>query len=492
MIFEVMNFENTEILVIGDVMLDQYWFGGTSRISPEAPVPVVQMESLDERPGGAANAALGVMALGAKPTLLGIIGNDATGIRLEQLLTDKLVRTHFFKENSHQTITKVRVLSRNQQMIRLDTEKKFPAEISEQLKTDFLKLLEGKQAVILSDYGKGTLADPAWFIATARARNIPVIVDPKSSNFSVYRGANVIKPNLKEFEAVVGSCRHIDTMVAKALDFLKTHDIDNLIISRSEQGLSVITKEGQITHIAAKAREVHDVTGAGDTVVAVLATALASGMDLVKAATLGNIAGGIAVGKLGTAPVSIQEIQTVLGLAQPLTLGVMSEEALLPAIRLSKAKGERIVFTNGCFDILHSGHVLYLEQAKQLGDRVIVAVNDDASVTRLKGATRPINSLEDRMVVLAGLKSVDWVVSFSEATPDKIIELIAPHVLVKGGDYNNIEELPGARFVLSQGGTVQLLGLKEGCSTTNVIKNIVTQREEAATSNQSTMEVSER
>lgn len=474
---ESMNFEKTEILIIGDVMLDQYWFGGTSRISPEAPVPVVQVETLDERPGGAANVALGVAALGAISTLIGVIGDDSAGTQLNQLLVNQSVRAHLYKTNTHNTITKIRVLSRNQQMIRIDTEKKFPVEFSEHLKEEFLKHLTGKHAVILSDYGKGTLADPAWFIAVARARNIPVIVDPKSTDFKIYQGAHVIKPNLKEFEAVVGCCRQIDTMVEKALNFLKTHHIDTLVISRSEQGLSVITQEGSVTHIAAEAREVHDVTGAGDTVVAVIATTLASGVDIIKAATLGNIAGGIAVGKLGTTPVSIREIQTVLRNFKSIPLGVMQEEELLSAVRLSKAKGEQIVFTNGCFDILHSGHVLYLEQARQLGDRVIVAVNDNASVTRLKGPTRPINSLEDRMAVLAGLKSVDWIVSFSEDTPDRIIEAIQPHILVKGGDYKIIDELPGAKFVLSQGGQVQLLSLKEGCSTTKVIENIVAQTE---------------
>lgn len=305
-----------------------------------------------------------------------------------------------------------------------------------------------------------------------------MIVDPKSKDFSIYHKATVIKPNLKEFEAIVGPCNTDEMLVNKALCFLKDHDIDSLVISRSEKGLSVISKTGNVTHIPAEARAVHDVTGAGDTVVAVLATALASGMDLVEAAMLGNVAAGIAVGKLGAATVSAQEIQASLNkgkIEQNLPIGVMNEDSLLAVIRLSKAKGERIVFTNGCFDILHSGHVMYLEQAKRLGDRVIVGVNDDASVARLKGPKRPVNSLADRMAVLAGLRSVDWVLSFSEDTPERIIQKIAPHILVKGGDYNDIEAIPGAKFVLSQGGQVQLLGLKEGCSTTNVIKTIAEQ-----------------
>lgn len=473
-----MNFEKTKILIVGDVMLDQYWFGGTSRISPEAPVPVVLVDHMDERPGGAANVALGVQALGAYPTLLGIVGADATAIRLKQLLENCLLECQLQHFGDCNTITKLRILSRNQQMIRLDTEKHFPKEVGEALKTHYLTLLEGKDAVIISDYGKGTLSDPAWLIQIARQRNIPVIVDPKARDFSVYRKANVIKPNLKEFEAVVGPCTSDEMLVSKAFRFLEEYDIDSLVISRSEKGLSVITKTGSVTHIAAEARDVHDVTGAGDTVVAVLATALAAGLDLVTAATLGNVAAGIAVGKLGAATVSVPEIHASLGKSEKsLPVGVMSEDDLLAAIRISKARGERIVFTNGCFDILHSGHVMYLEQAKRLGDRVIVAVNEDASVSRLKGPTRPVNGVSDRMAVLAGLRSVDWVVPFSEDTPERIIQRIAPHILVKGGDYSDIEALPGARFVLSQGGKVQLLGLKDGCSTTNVIKAISEQIE---------------
>lgn len=476
--FQTMNFEKTKILIIGDVMLDQYWFGGTSRISPEAPVPVVLVDHMDERPGGAANVALGVQALGALPTLLGVVGVDAAAIRLKQLLEDCLLQCQLQHFTECSTITKLRILSRNQQMIRLDTEKKFPKEVGEALKKHYLELLQDKDAVIISDYGKGSLSDPAWLIQAARVKNIPVIVDPKARDFSVYRQANIIKPNLKEFEAVVGPCPSDEILVNKASRFLEEYEIDSLVISRSEKGLSVITRAGAVTHIAADARDVHDVTGAGDTVVAVLATAIASGMDLIQAATLGNIAAGIAVGKLGAATVSVQEMKASLGKnEQHLPLGIMSEEDLIAAIRLSKARGERIVFTNGCFDILHAGHVMYLEQAKRLGDRVIVAVNEDASISRLKGPTRPVNSLNDRMAVLAGLRSVDWVLSFSEDTPERIIQRISPHILVKGGDYQDIDALPGARFVLSQGGKVQCLGLKEGCSTTNLIRAITSQVE---------------
>lgn len=470
--YKSFNFKNARVLIMGDVMLDQYWHGGTARISPEAPVPVVHVHHLDERPGGAANVALGIAALGADPYLLGIIGEDEAGFALEKLLSKYAVRHQLSKVPLYPTITKLRIMSRNQQMIRLDKEKMFAGILNESLSAHYTQALETVNVVILSDYGKGTLYNSRELIKRAKDKNVSVIVDPKSSDFSIYQGATVITPNLKEFEAVVGPCATIDVLVEKALRLLSQYQIGALVITRSEQGISVITKDGQATHIPAVARAVHDVTGAGDTVIAVIAVALASGMDLVKAAWLANIAAGIVVGKIGADTVSLEELELSLGKAQTLSLGVMDEETLLAAIRTSKANGERIVFTNGCFDILHAGHVLYLEQAKQLGDRVVVAVNSNESVSRLKGPERPINTLEDRMAVLAGLKAVDWVIPFTEDTPERLIRRISPQVLVKGGDYHDIQAIPGAQYVLSQGGEVQLLGLKEGLSTTKIIKTI--------------------
>lgn len=467
-----MNFEHAELLIVGDVMLDQYWFGGTSRISPEAPVPVVQVGRINELPGGAANVALNIAALGAKPLLMGLTGEDDVALRLEKLLDEQKVQFHLSRVLSHPTITKLRVLSRNQQMIRLDTEKKFPSDASKNLFDSYKNALDKVKVIVLSDYGKGTLSESRWFIETAKSKNVKVVVDPKSLDFSIYQGADVLTPNLKEFEGVVGKCDNIDILVREGQKILAQFDIGALVITRSEHGLSVITPNSA-THLPAFAREVHDVTGAGDTVIAVLATALAAGMELVNAAHLGNIAAGIAVGKLGAATVSVPEIQAILGQEQSIPTGIMTEENLLAAIKLCRARGEKIVFTNGCFDILHAGHVLYLEQAKRLGDRVVVALNDDASVARLKGASRPINALPDRMSVLAGLRSVDWVVSFSEDTPLRIIQNILPDILVKGGDYKNPETLPGAEFVLNQGGKVQLLSLKENCSTTKIIDSIM-------------------
>jgi D-beta-D-heptose 7-phosphate kinase/D-beta-D-heptose 1-phosphate adenosyltransferase len=471
--FKTLNFEQAKILIIGDVMLDQYWHGDTSRISPESPVPVVHVHRVVERPGGAANVALGVAALGADATLLGLVGKDAAANALSNVLTTAGVKHLLEALPDHATITKLRVLSRHQQMIRLDTERPFSEPSAKTaLQEKYIRALEDVDLVILSDYGKGTLSDSATLIEKAREKNITVIVDPKSSDYSVYRGASVITPNLKEFEAVVGQCPTVDILVEKAQGLLLAYQIEALVVTRAEHGLSIIFANGEATHIPAIVREVHDVTGAGDTVIAVLGTALASGMDLVSAAALGNIAAGIAVGKLGAVTVSVSELEIALGKKEDLPLGVMSEDALLTALEISKTKGERIVFTNGCFDILHAGHVMYLEQASRLGDRVIVAVNDDASVSRLKGSNRPINTVEARMNVLAGLRSVDWVIPFTEDTPERIIRQLSPDVLVKGGDYKDIMALPGASFVLSQGGQVKILGLKPGVSTTRVIETI--------------------
>jgi D-beta-D-heptose 7-phosphate kinase/D-beta-D-heptose 1-phosphate adenosyltransferase len=470
--FHNLNFNNIRVLIVGDIMLDRYWHGGTSRISPEAPVPVVEVLRVDERPGGAANVAIGVKALGASPHLLGFMGVDDAALTLAKILMDNGI-SHDIESFAHlSTITKLRILSRNQQMIRLDMEKPFTIFDDSQLLLRFEAALKNTDVVILSDYGKGTLSHSELLISKARSKDIPVIVDPKSPDFSVYRGASVIKPNWKEFEAVVGPCSTEEIILEKSIQLLAQYQISALVITRSEQGVSIITRDGEMTHIPAIAREVHDVTGAGDTVISMLALGLGSGMDLVKAARLGNIAASIAVQKLGAATVSVAEIEHAISKEIPHQTGIMNEAELLKAIQISKAKGEKIVFTNGCFDILHAGHVMYLHEASQLGDRVIVAVNDNDSVSRLKGPTRPVNTLEDRMAVLAGLRSVDWVVSFSEDTPERIIESIAPDIMVKGGDYTDVAALPGARFVLEQGGEVKILGIKEGVSTTILIESI--------------------
>lgn len=477
--FDFSLFKQARVLVVGDVMVDRYWHGTTSRISPEAPVPIVRVDGIIERPGGAANVALGVASLGAKVHLLGLVGEDEAAEILQNLLTQTNIHNHVIASPHMTTIVKLRILSHNQQMIRLDKEPHYDHFTHPQtqglLKRRFDSLLSSGtiDAVILSDYGKGTLHHIQELIQKAKQCSIPVLVDPKSNDFSIYRGATLITPNLREFEAVVGKSHTEMDMVHKAQTLIRAHDVQNLVITRSEQGMSVIPTIGDATHLAALAREVHDVTGAGDTVSAVLGIALALKIDLITAAILGNQAASIVVGKLGTATVSLEELERACGNQDALPLGILSEEDLVKCVLSSKARGERIVFTNGCFDILHLGHVKYLEQAKSLGDRVIVAVNTDASVSKLKGPKRPIHRLENRMGVLAALKSVDWVVSFDEETPLRLIQRLSPEVLVKGGDYHCVENIVGATHVIKSGGEVKILNFEEGCSTTRTIESIL-------------------
>ncbi|MDB6096176.1 MAG: bifunctional heptose 7-phosphate kinase/heptose 1-phosphate adenyltransferase [Francisellaceae bacterium] len=476
--YQALNFSNARILVIGDIMLDQYWHGDAGRISPEAPVPVVHVNRVHETPGGAGNVAINLASLGVKTILMGFTGQDAAANRVEQLLIEAGIECFIKQLPTHPTITKLRILSRNQQLIRLDTETLFEEKEQTTLIEEYTRLLNRIDAIILADYNKGALCQMQTLIQLAKNAKIPILIDPKKKDFSIYHGANIITPNLKEFEEVVGYCATVSEMCEKAQALIEKEDLQALVITRAEQGVSVIEKDQEPYHIPALAREVFDVTGAGDTVIAVMGAALASKMSLRQAATLGNLAAGIVVGKLGTATVSVNELKAALKINAGFATGILSEDNLIASIRASQAQGEKIVFTNGCFDILHAGHVSYLAEAKNLGDRVVVAVNDDDSVRRLKGPKRPINNLADRMSVLAGLRYVDWVVPFSEDTPQRIIQLINPDILVKGGDYKNVEELAGAKFILNQGGCVKILGLKEGVSTTQTIKTIVVQENE--------------
>lgn len=457
-------FSKARVCVVGDVMLDRYWHGEATRISPEAPVPVVRVQLDEARPGGAANVALNVAALGARAFCGGLVGRDAEADRLTEVLATHAVSTRLLA-CQQPTITKLRVMSQSHQMIRLDFEQPFdPADALALLD---VCPLDDCDALVLSDYAKGSLACPAW-IAAARARQLPVIVDPKGSDFSKYRGATVVTPNLHEFEAVVGVVANDEALVAAGRRLIAELDWTALLVTRSEQGMTLIGADGSVVHLAATAREVADVTGAGDTVVATLATALAQGLPLADAARLANRAAGIVVSKLGTASVSVREL-----FAEDPESGVfVSREALQRWVEAARGRGERVVMTNGCFDILHAGHVSYLREAASLGDRLIVAVNDDASVQRLKGPTRPLNRLARRLDVLAGLGAVDAVIGFSEDTPEALIDLLQPDVLVKGGDYASVEDVVGHERVLAYGGEVKVLGEVANLSTSRLIERI--------------------
>jgi D-beta-D-heptose 7-phosphate kinase/D-beta-D-heptose 1-phosphate adenosyltransferase len=362
------------------------------------------------------------------------------------------------------------VQSRGQQLIRLDREEKslLPnTGVAEALK----KAVPGAGAVVLSDYDKGALADVRSMIQLCREAGVPVLVDPKGTDFSKYRGASVLTPNLSEFEAVAGHARSDADLVARGQVLLEELDLLALLITRSEKGMLLLERDGEPLFLSAQAREVFDVTGAGDTVIATLAGAVASGQVLAAAAALANIAAGLVVRKIGVATVTPSEIRIAMHQRGQGGGGVVSPAELVQLVAEARGQKARVVMTNGCFDILHAGHVAYLEEAKSLGDRLIVAVNDDESVRRLKGEARPINPLEDRMLVLAGLAAVDWVVPFSEDTPASLIESVLPDVLVKGGDYRP-DEIAGGKAVLANNGEVRVLAFHDGRSTTGMIERM--------------------
>jgi len=465
------SFENASVLVIGDLMLDRYWHGASSRISPEAPVQVVNVGQIEERPGGAGNVALNIASLGGSATLIGITGDDEAATVLQTKLAAANVVCDFETVSDAPTITKLRIISRQQQLIRLDFEEHFKGRGADGLTERMQKHIKGSGAVILSDYAKGTLANIQSLIEVANQHKVPVLVDPKGTDFAQYRGATLITPNLGEFEAVVGSCKDETELVEKGKALLKQHQWKALLITRGEHGMTLLRPNQPELHLPALAREVFDVTGAGDTVISTLATALAAGSEIEDAVALANIAAGIVVVKLGTATVSTHELRRKLRTINETGTGTMTEQQLAMVVDEAKAHGEKIVMTNGCFDILHAGHVSYLQQAKALGDRLIVAINSDDSVRQLKGEGRPVNPCDRRMSVLAALGSVDWVVEFNEETPQRLVTEIMPDVLVKGGDYK-IDQIAGAKEVLEKGGKVEVLDFLDGVSTTKIIESM--------------------
>ncbi len=448
-------------------MLDQYLFGSTGRISPEAPVPVVHIGETDDRPGGAANVAVNLASLGTATTLMGVVGTDAPADILERVLSDRGIGCDFHRVSDRPTITKTRVQSRGQQLIRLDQENAAPLTDGK-LADDLKNRIAGAGAVILSDYGKGALTDVSAMVAHCRDAGVPVLVDPKGTDFEKYRGASLITPNQSEFEAVAGVSDTDEELVRRGLAMLDALELDALLITRSEKGMLLLESGAEPVFLSTQAREVYDVTGAGDTVIATLAAGIAAGEPLAEAAALANLAAGLVVRKIGVATVTPTELRVALHQRGQGGRGLVAEDELRSMVEESHGRGERIVMTNGCFDILHVGHVAYLEEAKSLGDRLIVAVNDDDSVRRLKGEDRPINALEDRMLVLAGLAAVDWVVPFSEDTPERLIASVLPDVLVKGGDYKP-DEIAGGKEVLENGGEVRVLAFRDGHSTTRLI-----------------------
>lgn len=466
------EYEQANVLVIGDVMLDRYWHGPATRISPEAPVPIVNVKQIEERPGGAANVALNIAALGAKSKIIGLVGADEAAQAIKNSLDSVRVESDFIVVQNAPTITKLRVLSRHQQLIRLDFEESFSDVDSAPMLDSINHALQGANPVVVfSDYNKGSLADVQKMIQLVKSHGVKILVDPKGSDFDKYCGVNLLTPNLSEFEAVVGHCKNDDELLERGVKLIKELDLEALLITRSENGMTLIRENQAAFHLPTQAQEVFDVTGAGDTVIAVLAASISVGSSFEDACVLANAAAGVVVGKIGTSTVNTIELANAVFSQQEIGFGVLSEQQLILAVKLAQHRGEKVVMTNGCFDILHAGHVSYLNTAKEQGNRLIVAVNSDESVRGLKGEGRPVNAVDRRMAVLAGLGAVDWVVEFTEETPQRLIAAVLPNLLVKGGDYKP-EEIAGGEEVIANGGEVRVLQFKDGCSTSEIIKAI--------------------
>ena len=469
------------VLVIGDVMLDRYLMGNVNRISPEAPVPVVLLNTSEDRAGGAANVAANLSGLGLSTQIIGCVGNDDAGKALKQLIADAGIDiANIITSNLRPTVSKTRVMSGNQQIVRIDDESSsaFTLDETNQLLINVTNALNAKPAmVILSDYAKGLLSEATCqaIITQCKQLNIPVIADPKGHDYNKYLGATALTPNKKETaEACAVAMHEPETLLNAAKQLRSNLKLDFLAVTRGEEGISYIDDK-HVEHIPATAKKVFDVSGAGDTVIATLAAGLVYGMTAHDALQLANIAAGIVVGKVGTVPVTQTELLKTLvsedGHSQ--ADKICDQHQLLELVSHWKASKQKIVFTNGCFDLLHAGHVTYLEAAKKAGDKLILGLNSDRSVSALKGPTRPVVHEGDRARVLAALASVDAVILFDEDTPLQLIDLICPDVIVKGDDYTEAQVI-GGKEVKSWGGSIKLIPLVQGRSTSNIIKKLGT------------------
>lgn len=464
------------ILVVGDVMLDRYIHGRADRVSPEAPVPVVQVEGGEGRLGGAANVAANVVALGGRCTLVGAVGDDDDGGTVAELLAEAGISADLVVVPNWRTTVKERVVSYHKQLLRMDFETAMPPGVADEIKARANTHLADVDALVLEDYDKGAVAAPASLVAAARKQQVATIADPKFKPFAEYRGVHVLKPNQSEFEKALGYWPADDELRDTGCELARANDLGAIALTCGQAGLTLFQANGEHLHVPAERVDVYDSTGAGDTVAATLGICIALGWSFADSVRVANVAGGVVCTKSGTAVASVHELNRAINargrrdeqLEAPDSLPCRQ---LVAAVANARRLGERIVFTNGCFDILHAGHVSYLNEARQLGDRLIVAVNDDDSARRLKGGGRPVNALERRMRVLEGLEAVDWVVPFSEDTPEALLTKIRPDVLVKGGDYA-VHEVVGGEFVRSYGGEVRTLAFVEDCSTSNIVERI--------------------
>ena len=465
---DLKELQKGKVIVFGDIMLDKYLSGSIDRISPEAPVPVLNPSSEEIRLGGAANVALNLSSLGVKTTLLGVTGKDDDSEKIIDLL--KLNKIRFsLRRSVVPTISKTRLLSSQQQLLRIDEEEKFLDADWKASLGKFLKLVnqENNKVFVLSDYGKGTLMDTKLIIRRAKAKGKIILIDPKGKDFSKYVGADLITPNLNEFMEVVGKITSEKELTKKGKNLIKSLKLKALLITRGPDGMTLLeNKNNKIkrTDFPTQAKDVFDVSGAGDTVIASVASGLAADFTLEESIRLANIAAGIVVAKLGTASVYLDEIRPYYEKRIP----YLNLEGARTLVELFRERNQKIVFTNGCFDILHAGHVEYLEAAKSKGDKLIVGINSDRSVAQLKGSKRPINKLIHRAKVLGSLRCVDEVVMFDEETPIKLIKSLKPDFLVKGGDYK-VQDIVGYDVVSKYGGSVITIPLIKGLSTTKIL-----------------------
>lgn len=471
------RFNGTKVLVVGDLMLDRFMYGTVDRISPEAPIPVFTQQREERMLGGAGNVVRNLLSLGADATFVSVIGDDAVGNQLTALVGNEAhLLPYLISERGRISTKKTRYVAASQQLLRSDHESKsdISDETAAKVLDAILSELPQQQAVILSDYGKGLLT-PALcehVIAAAKAAGVPVFVDPKRRDVAVYHGATVLSPNAKELALAAGveAFRGSEALVAAAQSLCRTHGFQYVLATRGEKGMTLVDAQGVLQHVDAEAHEVFDVSGAGDTVIATLALSYAAGAPMAEAMQLANLAAGVAVGRLGTATVYQTDITSALYAhrAAALQKKVVPLAHAKAMVESWKREGLSVGFTNGCFDIMHAGHISLLLDAASRCDRLVVGLNTDASVRGLKGPTRPVNAELDRANVLAALSMVSAVVLFDEDTPIRLLETLQPDVLMKGADYTK-EQVVGWQLVEAYGGRVELIPLKDGYSTTGII-----------------------
>ncbi len=456
-----------DILVVGDAMIDRYIIGETSRISPEAPVPIVQASREEVRAGGAANVAANVEALGGRCCLLTVCGGDSGGEELARLMARHAVTLERVIDLGQRTTQKTRLISGVQQIARIDHDGGVSDTARAELARRFEARLDGCHAVIFSDYDKGTLSDLPLLLAMARRRGVPTFVDPKAPDPARYAGAFLLKPNAREFQALFGICPE-ERIAEQARAALAAMTLDYLVVTRGAKGILMVSRDGAVIDHPTEAVEVFDVTGAGDTIMAALVVGVASGLAMADAIDQANIAASIAVSRPGTYVVTREDLAERLDRRHDAASKLLPLSRLAAVVERARSGGARIVFTNGCFDVLHAGHVRLLELARRRGDVLIVGLNSDASVRRLKGVRRPVNPLPDRADVLSALTAVDHVIAFEDDTPAALIAAIRPDVLVKGGDYA-ADEIVGADLMRETGGEVFIVPLLPGRSTSAIL-----------------------